>query len=84
MGLLSLGAWNIQRDREAKLKLYSVQGVQEYWIADRFAKRLEVYRRVKGQLALVARLLEDDILESPLLSGFPLLGCPTALLSFSR
>ena len=68
--VLSPGELNIRRDREAKLKLYSVQGVQEYWIADRFAKRLEVYRRAKGQLTLVATLLQDDVLESPLLPGF--------------
>ncbi|MBE9098790.1 Uma2 family endonuclease [Vacuolonema iberomarrocanum] len=67
---LSPGEVNIRRDREAKLKLYSVQGVQEYWIADRFAKRLEVYRREDGQLVLVATLLEGDALTSPLLPGF--------------
>ena len=61
---------NIQRDREAKLKLYSLQGVQEYWIADRFAKRLEIYRRDKGQLVLVATLLAGDEIVSPLLPGF--------------
>lgn len=68
--VLSPGEANIRRDREAKLKLYSVQGVQEYWIADRFAKRVEVYRREQGQLILVATLLEGDVLTSPLLPGF--------------
>jgi len=68
--VLSPGEKNIQRDREAKLKLYSLQGVQEYWIADRFAKRLEIYRRDKGQLVLVATLLEGDEIVSPLLPGF--------------
>ena len=37
--VLSPGESNIRRDREAKLKLYSVQGVQEYWIADRFTRQ---------------------------------------------
>ncbi|MEM9905945.1 MAG: Uma2 family endonuclease [Cyanobacteria bacterium P01_D01_bin.44] len=68
--VLSPGENNIRRDREAKLKLYSVQGVQEYWIADRFAKRLEVYRRENGQLVLVATLIEGDELASPLLPEF--------------
>jgi Uma2 family endonuclease len=68
--VLSPGEHNIRRDREAKLKLYSVQGVQEYWIADRFAKRLEVYRRANGQLNLVETLLEGDKITSPLLPGF--------------
>ncbi|MEM9163734.1 MAG: Uma2 family endonuclease [Cyanobacteria bacterium P01_F01_bin.4] len=68
--VLSPGENNIRRDREAKLKLYSVQGVQEYWIADRLAKRLEVYRRENGQLVLVATLIEEDELASPLLPGF--------------
>ena len=68
--VLSPGEKNIRRDREAKLKLYSVQGVQEYWIADRLAKRLEVYRRENGQLGLAATLLEGDEIASPLLPGF--------------
>ena len=68
--VLSSGEKNIRRDRQVKLKLYSLQGVREYWIADRFAKRLEVYRREKGQLVLAATLLEGDELTSPLLPGF--------------
>jgi len=58
--VLSPGENNIRRDREAKLKLYSVWGAQEYWIADRLAKRLEVYRRQRGQLVLVATLMEAN------------------------
>ena len=71
--VLSPGESNIRRDREAKLKLYSVQGVQEYWIADRFTRQLEIYRRQQGQLALVATLMTTDEITSPLLSGF---NCP--------
>ncbi|MEM1255772.1 MAG: Uma2 family endonuclease [Cyanobacteria bacterium P01_H01_bin.21] len=71
--VLSPGDSNIRRDREAKLKLYSVQGVQEYWIADRFTRQLEIYRRQQGQLALVATLITTDEVTSPLLSGFT---CP--------
>jgi len=32
--VLSPGKKNERRDREAKLKLYSVQGVHEYWIVN--------------------------------------------------
>ena len=68
--VLSPGAENIRRDREAKLKLYSMQGAQEYWIADRFAKRLEIYRREEGRLVLTMTLTIEDTLSSPLLPGF--------------
>ncbi|NET33198.1 MAG: Uma2 family endonuclease [Cyanothece sp. SIO1E1] len=68
--VLSPGENNIRRDREAKLKLYSVQGVQEYWIVDRFSKRLEIYRRQDRQLVLIATLMAEDEITSPLLPGF--------------
>ena len=68
--VLSSGSDNIRRDREAKLKFYSIQGAQEYWIADRFSKRLEVYRRKDAQLVLFATLEGSDTLTSPLLPDF--------------
>lgn len=68
--VLSPGALNEQRDREVKLKLYSLHGVQEYWIVNWQLKTLEVYRRIDAQLQLVATLLEPDTLTSPLLPGF--------------
>ncbi|OYD91312.1 hypothetical protein CDG77_16190 [Nostoc sp. 'Peltigera membranacea cyanobiont' 213] len=68
--VLSPGKQNEFRDKEAKLKLYSVQGVREYWIVDRFNQKVEVYRREKAQLVLVATLLGDDEITSPLLPGF--------------
>ncbi len=68
--VLSSGSQNINRDREAKLKLYSIRGAQEYWIADRFAKQLEVYRRENAQLVLVSTLTTEDTLTSPLLPDF--------------
>jgi Uma2 family endonuclease len=70
--VLSPGDKNERRDREAKLKLYSVQGVQEYWIFDRSEQKVEVYRRDKAVLKLVATLFSQDELTSPLLPGF---GC---------
>ncbi len=68
--VLSVGDKNQQRDRETKLKLYSIYGVQEYWIADWRLKQIEVYRRQSAQVHLVATLLAEDVLTSPLLPGF--------------
>ena len=68
--VLSPGKVNEERDRLAKLKLYSVQGVQEYWIVDRQTQRVEIYRRENAQLVRSATLLAGDQLSSPLLPGF--------------
>jgi Uma2 family endonuclease len=68
--VLPPGKVNEDRDRSAKLKLYSVQGVLEYWIVDRTAQRLEIYRREQAQLTLVATLVAQDTITSPLLPGF--------------
>jgi Uma2 family endonuclease len=68
--VLSPGVQNERRDRQAKLKLYSEQGVQEYWIVDWRTKQVTVYRRARAQLVLVGTLQNDDELTSPLLSGF--------------
>jgi Uma2 family endonuclease len=70
--VLSPGAANERRDRQAKLKLYSVEGVQEYWIADWRAQTVAVYRRQRAQLRLAATLGRDDMLTSPLLPGLAL------------
>ena len=68
--VLSPGSANERRDREAKLKLYSTRGVQEYWIVDWRIRQIEVYRRRQAQLEIVATLREEDELSSPLLPGF--------------
>lgn len=68
--VLSPGADNERRDREVKLKLYANQGVQEYWIADRQLQQVQVYRRQGATLKLVATLLANDEMTSPLLPGF--------------
>jgi Uma2 family endonuclease len=68
--VLSPGPTNARRDREAKLRLYSVEGVREYWIADWEARRVQVYRRQGAALRLAATLLAEDELTSPLLPGF--------------
>lgn len=59
-----------KRDRETKLKLYSTQGVAEYWIADREQQLIEVYRRENGILKKALTLFKVDQLTSPLLPEF--------------
>ncbi|MGB7414483.1 MAG: Uma2 family endonuclease, partial [Thermosynechococcaceae cyanobacterium] len=70
--VLSPGERNEQRDKKAKLKLYSVHGVREYWIVSWQQKSIEVYRRQNTQLQLVTTLLAEDTLTSPLLPEFNL------------
>ncbi len=70
--VLSPGAIHERRDREAKLRLYSVYGVREYWILDWRAQTVTVYRRHQAQLRLEATLGREDTLTSPLLPEFSL------------
>jgi Uma2 family endonuclease len=68
--VLSESAADKKRDRETKLKQYSIHGVIEYWIVDRWLKSIEVYRRDNGLLKKAMTLYESDDLTSPLLPGF--------------
>ncbi len=68
--VLSPGEKQEMRDKQLKLKLYSAQGVQEYWIFDREKQKVEVYRRENAVLKLAATLYKEDNLTSPLLPGF--------------
>jgi Uma2 family endonuclease len=76
--VLSPGADNERREslrhgkaeREVKLKLYALQGVQEYWIVDSRLRQVQIFRRQRAMLELVATLLADDEITSPLLPGF--------------
>ncbi|MCI0622400.1 MAG: Uma2 family endonuclease [Acidobacteria bacterium] len=68
--VLSPGNVQERRDREAKLKLYSRRGVQEYWIVDWRLRQVEIYRRQDLALQLASTLHEADTLESPFLPGF--------------
>lgn len=72
--VLSPGATNQRRDREAKRKLYARRGVDEYWLVDWRTRTLDVLRRAgtSAGLELSATLTEADTLQSPLLAGFRL------------
>ena len=71
--VLSPGSTNVRRDRVLKLGLYARQGVDEYWIVDCRLRTVQVFRREGATLELVATLIDDDALTSPLLPGF---SCP--------
>ena len=68
--VLSPGAMNEKRDRDAKLKLYSRRGVHEYWIIDWRLRQVELFRREDARLVSAATLIESDTLTTPLLPGF--------------
>jgi len=68
--VLSPGFANEKRDRDAKLKLYSRRGVDEYWLIDWLVRAVEVYRRQNAALHLVDTLRVDDVLQTPLLPEF--------------
>ncbi len=68
--VLSPGRANEKRDRDAKLKLYSRRGVDEYWIVDWRRRSVEIFRQADGGLRPVATLAEADTLTTPLLPAF--------------
>lgn len=68
--VLSPGTTNERRDREAKLKLYSSQGVEEYWIVNRELQQVEVYCRENAVLKRSATYNPQDFITSSLLPGF--------------
>jgi Uma2 family endonuclease len=68
--VVSPGVTNERRDLELKLKLYSRQGVHEYWIVDWRLRTVQVYRQHNLALALVSTAGDGDTLTSPLLPGF--------------
>jgi Uma2 family endonuclease len=68
--VLSPGAPNERRDREAKLHLYSRRGVDDYWIVDWSVRTVDVYRQRDGRLQLVGRFVGDQPISSPVLLGF--------------
>jgi Uma2 family endonuclease len=68
---VSAGKRNLIRDYEEKRDEYLALGVAEYWIIDRFARCLTVYRRAgAGNVKLVVG--EGDVYTTRLLPGFEL------------
>lgn len=68
--VLSKNKQDLERDLEIKLKLYSNQGVQEYWVCDYEKKQVKVFSREQAALKLSATLFEQDNLSTNLLPGF--------------
>jgi Uma2 family endonuclease len=68
--VLSAGSDNERRDREVKRKLYTIRGVQEYWVVDWKKQQIEIFRRDSNGLPLIATLFGSDVLSSPLLPNF--------------
>ena len=73
--VVSPGASNVRRDRDAKLRLYSRRGVEEYWIVDWRARTVDVFWRDGDGLVHVATLTSGDTITSPSLPG---LACPVS------
>jgi Uma2 family endonuclease len=69
--VLSPGAENAHRDRQAKRQLYRKYGVREYWLVDAQKRAIEVYRSQRFRLAATRGV--KDQLTSPILPGFE---CP--------
>ena len=68
--VLSSSEKDRERDRTFKLKLYSVQGISEYWICDRFHQQIEIFRRQDALLTKACTLFTADTLTSPILPDF--------------
>jgi Uma2 family endonuclease len=72
---VSAGRRNRERDYVDKRREYMEVGVQEYWIIDRFARRLTVVRNdPAGQQELL--ISEEGVYRTPVLPGFELALAP--------
>ena len=61
-----------ERDRGAKLALYSRYGVTEYWLVDPVAETIQIHR-LQGQILVPTRTFgREETLRSPLLVGLEL------------
>ena len=61
-----------ERDRGAKLALYSRYGVTEYWVVDPVAETIQVHRLQSGWLVPTRTFGREETLRSPLLPGLEL------------
>jgi Uma2 family endonuclease len=68
--ILSNSKEDKRRDRELKLRLYSREQVQEYWIVDWRQQQIEVYYYEEDSLKLNRVLKQDDFLTSSILPDF--------------
>ncbi|MEJ7710758.1 MAG: Uma2 family endonuclease [Pyrinomonadaceae bacterium] len=68
--IVSPGKENARRDREVKRQVYGKHGVKEYWIADPEMRTFEIYRLESSKLKLVAALMDEDEITTPVLPGF--------------
>ena len=72
---VSAGRRNRERDYTDKRREYLEAGVVEYWIIDRFGRRLtSVHNDSAGQQEVVVP--EEGVYRSPLLPGFELVLAP--------
>ncbi len=68
---VSAGKRNLIRDYEEKRDEYLAIGVREYWIVDRFARCLTVYR-LHASSSIQQVVGEGEVYTTPLLPGFEL------------
>lgn len=67
-----LSPGNTKKEMKYKFELYEAAGVEEYWMVDPAEKVVLQYTLEKGIFTNHRPLIEDDILESKVLSGFSL------------
>jgi Uma2 family endonuclease len=60
-----------RRDYDEKQQEYRDLGVKEYWLIDRFSRRMTVFHR-RGQRWMKRTLGEKDVYRTPLVPGFEL------------
>jgi Uma2 family endonuclease len=66
---VSAGKRSVRRDYVDKRNEYMAVGLKEYWIIDRFRRRMTVYRR-EGDEIIELVIPEDEVYSTPLLPGF--------------
>ncbi len=70
--IVSPGSENRRRDLSVKRQLYAKYGVAEYWVFDPENRSVDIYRLVGQTLEIIATLINDEEITSPILPGFHL------------